>query len=858
MEERGLTTADVQERTAAGKVNSYESRTSRSYANIIFGNLFTSFNVILFILGAALVFFKEYISAASATGVILINVLVATVQEIKAKRRLDKIALLMRPKVTVRRNGQIQEIDRAKLVIDDLVHLTAGDQAQVDGTVLEEHGLEMDESLLTGESGTRRRHAGDEIYSGAVCVAGNCWFRVTMVGQDTFSSQMLSSAKKFEKKRTPLQTETNSVTQLLMGIAFLYLLLMVILNLIHGRGLVVSLNMAVVILDIVPIALFLLITITYMIAAVRMANTGVLLQNSSAVESMSHVNTVCMDKTGTITTNHLVFDSIDYLTADQAGTDRLIKCFAGSTSSRNRTIQALVGHFGEEKCALQDEIQFSSDRKYSAVKLPDGKTVVMGAWPFLKEQVSNPAGIADRLKALSAKGLRSVVICTGDSAPLHQGDEPVLPPLTALAVIAIGDEVRPDCKEILGQFAANGMDVKVISGDDPETVDAIFTLAEIPGARKTISGEELADLHGVDYQQTVLETNIFGRMKPEQKEEVITTLRGAGRYVAMVGDGVNDVRSIKRAQVGVALQTGSGAARGVADMVLVNDDFKALPQAIREGKRTVSGMRDILKLYLVRNFTLSLLVFFLLICLNRMPMMPIQNTYYALETVSFAAFLLAIWAQPSENSDLVLPGVMRYVLPMSALISVFALALYAAFYLSTEYGLIDLTAVYQSMADTMHWSLAETMDHLGMDDLTEPAEINARNAMLMFLVMSGISQLFLLFPLSRHWSPSGRTTKDVKPTLLAFLLYGVMMLLYSVPAVAVGIVGLVIFPADYVVLFIAVTAIWFLCALYILRRPIMGHVADWFDHWIRHKLKEDLAKESAGDNAEKESADQDR
>ena len=237
-------------------------------------------------------------------------------------------------------------------------------------------------------------------------------------------------------------------------------------------------------LDIVPIALFLLITLTYMIAAVRMADSGVLLQNSSSVESMSHVDTVCMDKTGTITTNNLVFNDIDYISADRGEVDRLVKEFVSTTGSRNRTIIAIEDKYGKGDYELDDEVQFSSDRKFSAVRVKNGDsydTIIMGAWPFLKDHVKEQDGIEEKLSALSSKGLRSVVFLSGGSAPLHSGEDIVLPDLTVLAVISIIDEVRPDCKEILQQFSENGIDIKVISGDDPETVDAIFKIADIPG-----------------------------------------------------------------------------------------------------------------------------------------------------------------------------------------------------------------------------------------------------------------------------------------------------------------------------------------------------------------------------------------
>ena len=846
MQPQGLSSEEVKKRKVSGRSNDTDDQSSRSYLDILIKNLATPFNLILFILGALLIVMPEkpdYINAMAATGVILFNVLISTIQEMKAKRRLDKIALLMRPKVKVMRDGRIVEIDRSDIVMDDAIYLSPGDQAQVDGIIVDERMLEMDESLLTGESSTRRKHEGDTVYSGSYCISGECWFIVNKVGEDTFSSKMLRSAKKFEKKKTPLQVETNAVTEMLMILAFIFLALLVVLNIFRNIDVVDSLRQAVIVLDIVPIALFLLITLTYMIAAVRMADSGVLLQNSSSVESMSHVDTVCMDKTGTITTNNLVFNDIDYISADRGEVDRLVKEFVSTTGSRNRTIIAIEDKYGKGDYELDDEVQFSSDRKFSAVRVKNGDsydTIIMGAWPFLKDHVKEQDGIEEKLSALSSKGLRSVVFLSGGSAPLHSGEDIVLPDLTVLAVISIIDEVRPDCKEILQQFSENGIDIKVISGDDPETVDAIFKIADIPGERKIISGEELSAMSPEEYEKTVVETNIFGRMRPEQKEKVIETLRKKDKYVAMVGDGINDVRSIKQAQVGVAVQSGSGAARSVADMVLVNDNFMALPKAIIEGKRTVSGMRDILKLYLMRNFTLAFLVLVLLLFLNKTPLLPIQNTVYAFLTVSIAAFLMTLWAKPSDNKDLVLPSVMRYVIPTAITTTVLAFAVYCVFYNAD----FDIAAAIAGMVENSGWSEAELRENLGING-SGWDEIVGRNAMIAFLILAGISQLFILFPISKRMSIDGKRTSDWKPLALGLLLFGVVIALYNYPDICIKITYLFQFPMELWAIIITATAIWFVVTLLILRSPKLNRLSDWIDSLIRNHLKKNFEKESA-------------
>ena len=860
MHGNGLTSQEVKERVSQGLSNDKEERQSRGYFEILAKNLLTPFNVVLFILGIALLYFQELTSAIAATGVIIFNVIVSTAQEWKAKRRLDKIAVLMRPKVNAFRDGELKVIDRSEIVMDDLLFLGAGDQAQVDGVIDDEKSLEMDESLLTGESKTIRKHKGDKVFSGSYCVTGECWMKVTNVGDDTYSAKMLKKARKFEKKSTPLQTETNTVTQILMAIAFIYLVILIVINAFGGHALTTHLKQAVIVLDIVPIALFLLISLTYMIAAVRMADSGVLLQNSNSVESMSHVDTVCMDKTGTITTNNLVFEGIDYVGNDPEATEDLVRKFISVTGSRNRTVLAIEAKYGHEDVELVDEVQFSSERKFSAVRFRNGdgyRSVYMGAWPFLKDKVTDGTDVSPALKELSSKGLRSVVLFDADSAELHDASgEIVLPDLKVLAVISIRDEIRPDCKEIISKFVDNGMDIKVISGDDPETVEAIFKLAEIPGERKIISGDKLENMSEEEFSKTALETNIFGRMKPEQKERIIDSLRRNGRYVAMVGDGINDVRSIKKAQVGVAVQSGSGAARGVADMVLMNDDFKAMPQAIIEGKRTVSGMRDILRLYITRNFVLAALVLTLLLICGMCPLRPIQNSLYALLTVSIAAFLMTLCAKPSENKDLVLPGVMRFVLPTTGTITVFALAIYATFYFGTmEHwmdGAFELSSSYQEICERLNMTMEQVYsklsiegspDHLVPVDLQHTAEINARNAMLLFLLISGILELIILFPLTKRLSITEDYQRDVKPTILALLLLGLTYAFYQIPEVYVTVAETL--PVGDMWVFIAVAvAVWYVITLFVLKSPRLQPLSNFFDRMVRRGLQKSFEKQS--------------
>lgn len=831
---RGLSEQEVRERIERGEVNSEIQQETKTYGQILAKNALTGFNVILFVLGVILIVLDEALNALAATGVIFINTFIATFQECRAKRRLDKIALLLRPKVNVLRDGQVVTIDQTEIVKDDIVVLSPGEQALVDGELVEQSYLEMDESLLTGESDTVRKNIGDRIFSGSFCIAGEGYFRVDAFGSDSFASQLMSTAKKNVSKKTPLQMETQTITMILMILALIMSVIATVGEIILGKTINEVVATIAIILDIVPIALFLLIVITYMIAAVRMADKGVLLQESGAVESLSHVDTVCMDKTGTITTNKLTFNeaytfgTVDYREA--------IRQYVGSIGGKNRTIDALENKFGAEACEAVSEIRFTSARKYSAaqIRTPGGdRRFFLGAPSVLAPHTDNSSDIFAQNRLYSDKGLRTVLFAESeeevDLLTLEN-----LPKLRPLALFAIEDEVRPDCRATIDVFLRNNMDIKVISGDDPATVDALFTIANIPGTRRIISGDELAKMDTEEFDKAALETNIFGRMKPDQKEKVIDSLRKQGRYVAMVGDGVNDVKSLKKAQVGVALESGSGAARGVADMVLVDDDFSALPASLVEGKKTVSGMRDILKIYISRNFALAIIIAFGLIMTLSAPFTPVQNFYYSFFATTVSAFFMAIWAHPGDNKDLVLPGVLRYTIPTAIWTGICALAIYVLVFNFADTGVFG---DYDPAAWDAKWDGKEIV-----------GELNQRMAsaiMIMFLGLTGAMQLLVVQPYTKILSTDKppREDRDIKPVILTFLLVGVAVLFYNIDFL----LDLMYIPqipimTQFAVLLIAV--VWLVFHHYIVTTDRLDFINNYVEKHYRDAFEKKRQKEN--------------
>ena len=862
----GLSSAEVEERIRNGDVNSSDVKTSRSYADIIVKNVLTPLNVLLFIIGIALLLLGNLLSALSATGIITVNIIISTVQEMRAKRRLDKISLLTRPKVTVVRNGEEIEIDQSNIVKDDLIIIRSGEQALVDGDLVSCKNLEMDESLLTGESRTVKKNAGDRIYSGSVCITGEGYFVVTAFGNDSYASQMLSSAKKFTSKKTPLQMETQTITTVLMIIAFVLLFLSVIKELILGFSLVDIgtfediLELFVICLDIIPIALFLLITLTYMIAALRMADTGVLLQRFNSVESLSHVDVVCMDKTGTITTNNLVFESAEHL-VDPDYADEMIRLFANATGSRNKTIRAIIKYYGDTEFELLDEIQFSSSREFSAVKIrKDGEehTLFSGAWPVISKHMEDAEKVDPIVRRETSKGFRALVVCESDGTPFAEDRESITGTLKPLSVVSIKDEVRPDCRDTIQVFLDNNMDLKVISGDDPVTIEALFKIADIPGERRIITGDELSAVSDDEIDEVVLGTNIFGRMKPENKERVIEVLKRNSKYVAMIGDGVNDVKSLKTAQVGVALESGSGAARGVADMILVNDNFAALPKALVEGRRTISGIRDILKTYISRNLALAIMYIMVFFFIGNTPMLPIQNLFYAFVAVTVIAFFMTIFAQPDKNNELILPNVLRFAIPSAITIGLGGVIVYLVSWYLVGQGIVTVdTQSILSVGNILGLDFQEVVwDYLSagyaMEWEDDMIEIAARTSMILFASITGALQLLLVCPYFKFLSTDGNVNKRILPLLLVcFVLLLVTVMYAFVPEVGI-IVGMARLNAAGFSFILAMTCLAFFIILISVKKDVMHHLVALFERWYLKKLDKEYTK---GDVVNVESID---
>jgi cation-transporting P-type ATPase E len=752
---RGLSESDVLQRRQNGQGNNVKIETSRSYAQIIRQNVFTFINTVLFAIGIVLVILGLYTDALLSVGIAMLNVIVGMVQEMRAKRTLDKIALLTRPKATVLRDSQEKVVDPTEVVLGDILVLTPGDQIVVDGKVVGDGKMDVDESLLTGESDLISKQAGDPVYSGSFCVTGKASYEAEKVGADSFANKLTSSARAFRQIKTPLQKDVDFVIRVLVLLSVWLGILFGISTVVTKMPLTESARIAAVVTGLIPNGLFFMISIAYAMGAVRMAGRGALIQQSNAVESMSNVNVLCLDKTGTLTTNRIHMNEVVPIGIEDSEFRRILGIFAASATAGNRTSEALAESCPGDKRPVVDEVPFSSARKWSSMSFDNDDlrgVYVLGApeilHPYLQEGSELPAQMGE----WADKGLRVLLFAhRPEVTPLHDSlDQPQLPPdLYPLGIISFSDELRAEAESTLKGFAETGIRLKIISGDNPHTVAALAKQAGLSGDINVISGPELDEMTDAQFGQTAEETTIFGRITPQQKEKLVDTLRSHGHYVAMIGDGVNDVLSLKKAQIGIAMQSGSQAARGVADIVLMNDSFAALPSAFGEGQRIINGMQDIMRLFLSRVFFQTLIIIGAAIIGLGFPITPIHMSLLSLFTVGIPVLFLAAWARPGQPKGRIIESVMHFVLPAGLTLFIWGLGIFIAYLLTTP------------QADAL--PLARTM----LTTLT---------------TFGGLLLIVFVEPPTQFWTGGDELSGDWRPTIVAAALAIVYILIMLVPS----------------------------------------------------------------------------
>lgn len=640
------------------------------------------------------------------------------------------------------------------------------------------------------------------------------------VGGASFANQLTATARHFQVTYTPLQQQIDFVVRLVMLIVVVISIIIFGASLLEGLSTLRLVQIAAVLSGQVPYGLFLMIVVAYALGASTIAKQGALVQQTNAVESLSNIDILCMDKTGTLTANRLVFNDLYPLVDMPVDEVRaLLGDFVRSATVNNTTSEAISVGIGGEQRSIVDEVPFASARKWSALafnrvaveKGPQG-VYVLGALEMLQpylptESIIPDSALTQQLHAWSSQGLRVLLFAYNPEITTLHNDtqQPQLPTLTPLALVSLRDELRPQAKETIATFRQLGVELKVISGDNPGTVAALATQAGFPPDIQLVSGSELEAMSQTAFDQAAVEATVFGRIKPEQKDQLVDALLRQGKRVAMMGDGVNDVLALKKASLGIAMQSGSGAARNVADMILLNDSFAALRPAFQEGRRIIGGMSNALYLFLARVATTTLIIVGVTMVGLDFPFDPAQVALTTF-TVGLPAFFLTLWARPQRLQANLLSSLARFVFPVAIVTMLMAVAIYVIDYQSLLSS--SLTSADQA------WAVALFESYTGVEAGTAGyrnavATVLAQGSVSMFISWTACFLILFLEPPSRFFL-GWRTevSADKRPAWLALALYLLFWVIWSYDPLG-NYFGILVKPFIISAMIMGVVIVWF-------------------------------------------------
>ncbi|TMK24868.1 MAG: HAD family hydrolase [Actinobacteria bacterium] len=678
---QGLTDLEAARRLdARGKLP--RQRSSRSYASIVRANTLNVPNGILLFFGVLTITFASWRDALFL-GILVSNVAIGSFQEIRSKRALDRLAALVAPDALVVRDGVDRRVPIDEVVAGDLVRLAAGDQVIADGTVITADGLVLDEANLTGESEPVVRGAGEPVWSGSFAVEGASLFQATAVGADSRAERLAATARTFRHPRSPLERANDRL--LLRIVAFSAPLAIGLTVSVLTRGGSAAAHVQAItagVVNLVPEGLILLISVTAAASAFKMARRGVLAQQLNAIESLASVDILCTDKTGTLTEpTPRVVSLLPADGTDEATFAGALATFAASAPSRNLTLDAIneAGLADARSVAVLGQVPFSSRRRWSALDL-DGERVFLGA----PERFSNAdPSLKARARDEASAGRRVLALGRGDGPLPADGVDPPFPDdVQALGLVVLAERLRPNAAATVAFFTEQDVALKVLSGDAPATAGAIARDAGVPGSAPALDGESLPS-EPAALRAAVLAAPAVGRISPEGKRAVVNAIAEDGRYVAMVGDGVNDVPALKQARLAIAQGSGTQMARSVADLVLVKDDFAAVPGMVSEGRQILRNVQRVAQLFVTKTVFTAVVGLGVGIPTATFPLLPRQFTIASTVTIGIPAFLIAL--APSSGPwrpERFLQSVARFAIPAGVAIGIGIVA----GYLLARYG----------------------------------------------------------------------------------------------------------------------------------------------------------------------------
>ena len=641
----GLTAAQAEERVRLGWANTPVEPPGKSVKQIILSNVFTYFNLIFFLLAGFIIAVRSW-NNLMFMGVVIVNTVIGIVQELRSKKVLDQLTLLNTPRCLVIRDGQEQALDTALLVRDDVVHFKSGDQICADAVVLS-GACQANEALITGEADEIKKKSGDRLLSGSFLVSGSCYARLTAVGADSFASRLTMEARRSGRKKESemMRSLSNLVKWIGIIIIPFGVLLCVKEVLWLGRSYeegVVSTVAAMI--GMIPEGLYLLTSLALVASVLRLAQKKTLVHELSCIETLARVDTLCVDKTGTITENKMVVDSVHPLCPERYTEDDIgliMADYVGAMQDDNDTMAALRGFFrGTVQQQAIAALPFTSATKYGGVSFHADETYLLGAPEILLG--GDYDAYSEVIEAYSAKGCRVLLLANYDGA---LQDAALTAPMLPIALILLSNKLRPEAHDTFRYFAAQGVAVKVISGDSPMTVSEVAKRAGIDGAERFVDARTLTDDGKIE--DAVERYTVFGRVTPVQKRKIVRALKKQKHTVAMTGDGVNDVLALKDADCSIAMASGSDAASRVSDIVLLNNDFSVMPSVVGEGRRVINNIERSATLFLVKNvFSFALAVVSLIFTMPY-PFTAAQLSLVSSLTIGFPAFVLAM--EPNES-----------------------------------------------------------------------------------------------------------------------------------------------------------------------------------------------------------------
>ncbi len=650
----GLTDAQVRERIERGQVNEAPTANARSLGDIIRSNTFTWFNGLIGSMWVIMLLVAP-IQDSLFGFVIVANTLIGIIQEFRAARTLEKLAVIGEAKPVVRRDGQDDEVRPSEVVLGDVIILRTGDQLVVDGEVLEAHGLQIDESLLTGEADPVDKHVGDVAMSGSFVVAGSGAYQATRVGRESFVAGLTEQAKKFELTNSELRDAINRFIRIVSYILVPVGVLLLTSQLIRAdlpvneaiRGTIAG------VVTMVPEGLVLLTSIAMAVSVIRLAQRRVLVQDLPAVEVLARVDTVCADKTGTLTEPGMHLGNVVVLGgALESDVRDALGAIAAAETSPNPTILAIEQACPDPGWRVQDSVAFSSARKWASVSFIDHGAWVIGAPEMVAPDAQD---VHEAAAPFASEGARVLVVARGSDRALDAEFGPG--PVTPVGLVVIDQKLRSDARETVQYFLDQGVRIKVISGDNAETVAAIAAQAGVPGADKPVDARDAPT--DTDELAHVMSTrSVFGRVSPAQKQQMVDALHLGGSTVAMTGDGVNDVLALKNADLGIAMGSGSGATRAVAQLVLLDSRWSVLPSVVAEGRRVLGNIERVSDVFLTKSVYATIISVMTGVFAVAFPFLPRHLSLVSALTIGIPGFFLALM----PNKERFRPGFFKRVL----------------------------------------------------------------------------------------------------------------------------------------------------------------------------------------------------